>query len=62
MSRDGIEPKGERLRRAVRWLSDEGRHDGAALEEAATRFDLTPIEEAFLWAHFRDRHEDPGQD
>jgi len=54
MSRDGIQPKGERLRRALRWLSDEGRHDGAALEEAATRFDLTPIEESFLRAHLRE--------
>ena len=48
-----IHPRGERLRRAIRWLSEEGRHDGAALEEAARRFDLTPLEENFLWAHFR---------
>jgi len=54
MGNDGIQPKGERLRRALRWLCEEGRHDGAALGEAATRFDLTPMEEAFLWAHFRD--------
>lgn len=62
MSSDGIQPKGERLRRALRWLSDEGRHDGAALEEAATRFDLTPLEEAFLRAHFRGDRDTPGQD
>lgn len=62
MSSDGIQPGGERLRRALRWLSDEGRHDSAALEEAATRFDLTPMEEAFLWAHFRDDDQTPGRD
>ncbi|MDZ7828376.1 MAG: hypothetical protein U5K33_02445 [Halofilum sp. (in: g-proteobacteria)] len=62
MSNDGIQPKGERLRRAVRWLSEEGRHDGAALEEAATRFDLTPLEEAFLWAHFRNDDQTAGRE
>ena len=41
-------PHGENLRRAVRWLSDEGRHDAAAIEEAAVRFDLSPLEEDFL--------------
>ena len=48
-----MQPRGERLRRAIRWLSEEERHDAAALEEAARRFDLTPLEEQFLWAHFR---------
>jgi hypothetical protein len=41
-------PRGEALRRAVRWLSEEGRHDAAAIEEAAIRFDLSPLEEDFL--------------
>ena len=50
-----MQPRGERLRRAIRWLSEEERHDAAALEEAARRFDLTPLEEQFLWAHFRQR-------
>lgn len=50
---EGILPKGENLRRAVRWLSDEGRHNAAAIEEAAVRFDLTPLEEAFLLEHCR---------
>ncbi|MDX1610474.1 MAG: hypothetical protein R3225_10170 [Halofilum sp. (in: g-proteobacteria)] len=48
----GIEPRGERLRRAVRWLSEEGRHDTRALEEAARRFDLTPAEAEFLHTNF----------
>ncbi len=43
-----ITPHGENLRRAIRWLSDNRRHDTAAIEEASQRFDLTPIEEEFL--------------
>jgi len=50
-----IQPRGERLRRAIRWLSEEGRHDAAALGEASRRFDLTPLEQEFLWTHFRQR-------
>lgn len=57
MNAEGIVPRGERLRRAVRWLSEERRHDAAAIEEASNRFDLTPVEEEFLWNHFRQ----PGQ-
>lgn len=52
MSRDTLLPHGEVLRRAIRWLSDERRHDARAIDEAARRFDLTPAEEEFLlrWA------------
>ncbi len=48
MTRDTLLPHGEALRRAIRWLSDQGRHDASAIEEASQRFDLTPLEEAFL--------------
>ena len=41
-------PRGEKLRRALRWLSDEGRHDAAAIEKACRRFDLSPADEEFL--------------
>jgi hypothetical protein len=46
-------PQGESLRRAVRWLDervrDEPGSDRAKLvAEAASRFDLTPLEEDFL--------------
>ena len=51
MSQDGLLPHGEALRRALRWLSDERRHDAAAIEEAARRFDLTPADEEFLLRH-----------
>jgi hypothetical protein len=49
---NGIVPTGEGLRRAVRWLSDFHRHDCAAVEDAARRFDLTPLQEEFLLRHF----------
>lgn len=44
----GMLPRGENLRRALRWLSDEGRHDAAAIEEACRRFDLSLADEEFL--------------
>lgn len=49
---DAILPHGEGLRRALRWLSEQGRHDAAAIEKAAQRFDLTPLEEEFLLRNF----------
>lgn len=57
---DEILPHGEGLRRALRWLSDQGRHDAAAIEEAAQRFDLTPLEEDFLLTQFTDQPKHPG--
>lgn len=45
-------PRGEGLRRAVRWLAEQRRHDLAAVEEAARRFDLSPRDEDFLIARF----------
>ncbi|MCU0975317.1 MAG: hypothetical protein MUC71_03280 [Steroidobacteraceae bacterium] len=53
MSRDSLLPHGEALRHAVRWLGEQPRIDAAAIEEAARRFDLTPLEEQFLLDHFR---------
>lgn len=58
---NSIQPRGERLRRAIRWLSEEGRHDAAALEAAARRFDLTPAEEEFLLTHMRRRANGPDE-
>ncbi len=44
----GIWPKGEGLRKALRWLAEERKHSLASVEEAARRFNLSPIEEDFL--------------
>ena len=60
LGRETLLPQGEALRRAIRWLSDERRHDAAAIEEAARRFDLGPADEDFLLRHFRaNRAESP---
>lgn len=56
---EGIIPHGEGLRRALRWLSEQGRHDAEAIGEAAQRFDLTPLEEDFLLTHFSERSDSP---
>lgn len=47
-----VEPKGDKLRNAVRWLSDNGDYSARAVEAAARRFDLSPIDEEFLLRHF----------
>jgi len=43
-----IVPARQRLRQALSWLSDIGRHDAQAVEEACRRFDLSPLDEDFL--------------
>jgi len=48
-----IHPKGEQLRRAVKWVSENRKEDasreiGPLLQEASLRFNLSPKEEAFL--------------
>jgi hypothetical protein len=48
-------PEGEALRSAVRWLSDQSNGSPLTLktiEQAAVRFDLSPLEEEFLRTHF----------
>lgn len=47
-----IQPKGEPLRKAVRWLSEQRRYTAEAISEAARRFDLSPTDETFLLQHF----------
>ncbi len=48
----GIVPKGDALRRAVRWLSENRDYSYMAVEEAARRYDLSPLDEEFLLRHF----------
>jgi hypothetical protein len=52
-------PQGERVRQAVRWVSDHlredpGRSRGALVRAAVLRFDLNPKEETELIAFYRD--------
>jgi hypothetical protein len=46
-------PDHEGLRRAVEWLIGQPARDARTIEEAARRFDLSPVDEEFLLRHFR---------
>jgi hypothetical protein len=55
-------PRGENLRRAVRWLSEHGPATRQVIEAASVRFDLSPGDEQFLLDYFRVADErDPRQ-
>ena len=48
-----IQPQGDSIRKAVKWLSEERQADPAAnisrlVEQAAVKFDLNPMEVEFL--------------
>ena len=48
-----IQPKGEDLRRAVKWVSEERKYNPekeqkALIEEACVKFDLSPLDAEFL--------------
>jgi len=53
-----IVPEGEDLRQAIRWISGRrqeapGTPLSALVEEAAFRFDLSPLDQEFLMGFFR---------
>lgn len=53
----GILPQGEGIRRALHWLDERVKETPAVprarlVEEAAVRFDLTPLEAEFLIANW----------
>ena len=57
-----IQPKGEKLRQAVRWISDERVEDEnrkitILIQEASLRFNLSPKEEEFLRSFYQDIQE-----
>lgn len=48
-----IQPQGENLRRAVKWISEERKYGPARkpaklIEEACFRFNLTPVDAEYL--------------
>ena len=51
---DSLVSEHEELRRAVTWLIEQPSRDSRTIEEASRRFDLSPLDEAFLLNHFRD--------
>ena len=53
MSNNPLLPAHEDLRRAVAWLGSLDRVDSACIDEAALRFDLSPLDEEFLLHLFR---------
>ena len=57
--RGGILPEGDGIRRALRWLSERRLEDPGAgrlklIDEAALRFDLTPLEVSFLTEQWKE--------
>jgi hypothetical protein len=53
-----IQPKGEQLRQAIKWISaerqeDENRPIPQLIEKAALRFNLSPKDEEFLRAFYK---------
>jgi hypothetical protein len=55
-----IQPKGERLRQAVKWISselqgDEKKSIPKLIQEAAVRFNLSPVEEESLVSFYREK-------
>ena len=60
-----IQPKGEKVRQAVKWISGNLRDDetqplAALIREASNQFNLSPKEEAFLTA-FYEQNPDGGK-
>lgn len=54
-----IQPEGEGLRNALAWLSERRKEDPSApraklIDEAALRYDLSPMEVDFLLQQWRD--------
>lgn len=54
-----IMPKGENIRRAVKWIADEkqgeaGKDLQKLVNEAAFKFNLTPNEQEYLFSFYKD--------
>jgi hypothetical protein len=55
-----IQPKGEKVRQAVKWISAELHEDEKGsiqklIQQAALRFNLSPAEEEYLVAFYREK-------
>ena len=53
-----VQPDGEDLRKAVKWISDERQYGGPKkllklIEEASLKFDLSPMDAEYLINFFR---------
>lgn len=50
---ESLQPKGEKMRRAIKWISEVKEHEkstpiSALIERASLKFNLSPKEEEFL--------------
>jgi hypothetical protein len=57
-----IQPKGEDLRRAVKWVSEERKYNPekevkTIVQEACMKFDLSPIDADFLLRHLLEKEQ-----
>ena len=57
-----IQPKGEDLRRAVKWVSEEREYNPekevkTIVQEACMKFDLSPIDGDFLLRHLLEKEQ-----
>ena len=56
-----IQPKGEKIRQAVRWISDERLEDenkdvSTLISNAGVRFNLSPAEEEYLRVFYKEKN------
>ena len=54
-----IQPKGEKLRQAVKWISEKRQEDESRslymlIQKAAQRFNLSPKDEDFLMSFYKE--------
>lgn len=62
-----VQPKKEDLRKAVKWISEIKKYEKPdatyqeLVEQAALRFDLSPVDTEFLYRFLRGEVEAPGQ-
>ena len=54
-----LEPGGEALRQALRWLSENAPVTSETIDEAGRRFNLSPLEEEFLLKEYRRQADNP---
>ena len=55
-----IQPHGEKIRQAVKWISaelveDPGKRVQKLIQEASVRFNLSPTEEEYLVSFYREK-------
>jgi hypothetical protein len=58
-----IQPEGEDLRKAVKWISETRQDDpeaklGKLIEQACLKFDLSPMNAEYLQKFFREKIDD----